>query len=97
MKKTLEKLVFKVREKIGNDRSVGNFWIGCLKHRNLDGDFIASQPFNPIPGQTETELMELDYDGGDDNEDDNGGGSHENVDMDVVDSDAACSDDSVYT
>ena len=43
VKRALETLIFKVREVLTLHGAPNAFWMGSLKHRNLDGEEINSQ------------------------------------------------------
>lgn len=43
LKKTLETLIFRVKEILTRSGCLGAFWMGNLKHRDLDGQEISSQ------------------------------------------------------
>jgi Fanconi anemia group D2 protein len=60
MKKILETLIFKVRETLGSKGTAGAFWMGSLKHRNLEGAIIGSQLFGDEEVGSENESVDAD-------------------------------------
>jgi len=62
MKKTLETLVFRVREALANYGVAKAFWMGPLKIRNLDGKEIDSQPFRELDDSDDSNAEDDDED-----------------------------------
>lgn len=60
LKKTLETVIFKVREVLGSEGIATGFNIGSLKLKDIDGMEIDSQPFNDSSDEDEEE-QETDY------------------------------------
>jgi len=73
MKRALESLVFRVRELFTVNGIAEAFYLGSLRHKNLDGQEVDSQPYVPIEEELshseDPDLGEEDEEEGSDSED----------------------------
>ncbi|EKX48176.1 hypothetical protein GUITHDRAFT_106251 [Guillardia theta CCMP2712] len=63
LKKNLERIIFKVKAMLDNHGCLSAFWLGNLKHRNLQGEEVCSQAVESSSDEAQEE--EADETGGD--------------------------------